>query len=254
MDAAGILELGEFCRTFLEHLLLNNAALLTVSLIDLFQDISLMILLGESFTHLLFFSFGLSACDFIIDNLFFVLDLPLFFFALHLLCADGLRTIFINLFHQVDASLVLLAPLVLLEFPLLLALKPCQVLDELLLGLLILSLLKVELLKVDDLLASSCLLLLFKSLYFLFAVDGLSEHVLIALSLSSKLVLLKNLLGIVVTEKLQVALFVEKVSLALNFALLFLLTLPLLLEHLALHIGQLALLLLNLDAGVLLPV
>ncbi len=63
-----------------------------------------------------------------------------------MLGADGLGAVLVDLLHQVDACLILLAPLVFLDLPLLLGLEPGQVVDELLLGLLVFGLLHVELL------------------------------------------------------------------------------------------------------------
>ena len=46
LDAACVLEFSELSGPLLEHLLLDDASLLAVTLIDLLQDISLVILLG----------------------------------------------------------------------------------------------------------------------------------------------------------------------------------------------------------------
>ena len=55
-------------------------------------------------------------------------------------------------------------------------------------------------------------------------------------------------------EEFEVALFIKKKLLTLHFALLFLFTDPLLLEHGSLNFGQLALLMLDLGASVFLPI
>jgi hypothetical protein len=65
------------------------------------------------------------------------------------------------LLHESDTSLVFFAPLVFLEFPLLLRFKPSQILDKLFFSFLILSLLEVELLKINNLLAATKTLVLF---------------------------------------------------------------------------------------------
>jgi hypothetical protein len=56
-----------------EHLLLNDSALLTITLVDLLQDISLVILLHYGIAHSPLLSFGLSASDFFLNELLFVL-------------------------------------------------------------------------------------------------------------------------------------------------------------------------------------
>jgi hypothetical protein len=109
-------------------------------------------------------------------------------------------------------------------------------------------------LKINDLLASPGALFLLKSFYFFLAIDSLAQHLLVALSLSAELVVSEDLLGLVVAEELEVALLVKKTFLSLEFALLLLLSLPLVFKHLSLHVGELAFLLLRLGAGVLLPV
>ncbi len=93
-----------------------------------------------------------------------------------------------------------------------------------------------------------------ESLDLLLAADGALEHFSVALLLGAELIVLEDLFGVIVTEKFKVALLVEEVSLAFEFAFLLLLAHPLLLEHGALDLGELALLLLDLSAGVLLPV
>jgi len=57
-----------------------------------------------------------------------------------------------------------------------------------------------------------------------------------------------------VTKELEVALLIKEKLLTLHFALLFLFTDPLLLEHGSLNFCQLALLVLDLGASVLLPI
>ena len=55
-------------------------------------------------------------------------------------------------------------------------------------------------------------------------------------------------------EEFEVALLIKEQLLTLHFALLFLFADPLLLEHGSLNLGQLALLMLDLGASVLLPI
>ena len=56
------------------------------------------------------------------------------------------------------------------------------------------------------------------------------------------------------TKELEVALLIKEKLLTLHFALLFQFTDPLLLKHGSLNFGQLALLMLDLGASVLLPI
>ena len=111
-----------------------------------------------------------------------------------------LRPVLIDLPHERDTRLVLLAPLVLLEFPLLLRLKPSQILDKLLFRFLILGLLQVELLKIDHLLATTQTLILFYLSNLLLTGQSLIKHNLIALLLNSQLLFTKKLLSLVVTN------------------------------------------------------
>jgi hypothetical protein len=122
LNAASVLKLSQLGCSFFEHLLLDDTALLTIAFVDLFQDISLVILLSNCITHLLVFILGVSFCNLLFNKLFFVLQAPLLFVGLHLSRTDSLSPILIDLLHQVDTSLILLLPLILLDFPLLLRL------------------------------------------------------------------------------------------------------------------------------------
>lgn len=188
MNAASVLELSQFRGSLFEHLLLNDSALLAITLINLLQDISLVILLDDSIAHSPLLSLGLSASDFLLDELLFVLKTPFLFLSLHLLSSDSLCSILIHLLHQVNTSLILFAPFILLNFPLLLRFEPSEIVNELVLSLLVLSFLHIELLKIDDFLATSRPLLLLKTLDFLFAADCGAEHYLVSFLFSAKLI------------------------------------------------------------------
>lgn len=218
------------------------------------EDISLIIFLGNGITHFLFLLLGLRLHNFFVDNLLFMLDLPLILVGHHLLGADGLRTVLVDLLHQVDASLILLAPLVLLELPLLLGLEPGEVLDQLLLSFFILSLLKVELLKIDNLLSAAEAFLILELSDLLLACECLVKHNLVAFLLNSELLLTEEFLGLVVADELEISFDLENMLLSLHLLLLLILFLPLFLEHLSLNFGELAILHFSLHACVLLPV
>ena len=188
MNAASVLELSQFRGSLFEHLLLNDSALLAITLVDLLQDISLVILLDDSFTHSPLLSLGLSASDFFLDELLFVLKTPFLFLSLHLLSSDSLCSVLIHLLHQVNTGLILFAPFILLNFPLLLRIEPSEIVNELVLRLLVLSLLHIELLKIDDFLATSRPLLLLKTFDFLFAADCGAKHYLVSFLLRAKLI------------------------------------------------------------------
>jgi hypothetical protein len=168
--------------------------------------------------------------------------------------AYSLCTVLIDLPHERDTRLVLLAPLVFLEFPLLLGLKPSQILDKLLFRFLILGLLQVELLKIDHLLATTKTLILFYLSNLLLTGQSLIEHNLIALLLNSQLLFTKKLLSLVVTNQLQIAFNGKYVLLSFHFSLDLIFSLPLLFKHLALDLSEFTVLNLGLHACVLLPV
>lgn len=188
MNAASVLEFSQFRGSLFEHLLLNDSALLAITLVDLLQDISLVILLDDGFTHSPLLSLGLGASDLFLDEFLFVLKTPFLLLCLHLLRSNSLCPILIHLLHQVNAGLILFAPFILLNFPLLLRIEPSEIVNELVLRLLVLSLLHIELLKIDDLLATSRPLLLLKTLDFLFAANCGIEHYLVSFLLRAKLV------------------------------------------------------------------
>jgi hypothetical protein len=73
LNTAGVLELSQLRGSLFEHLLLNDSALLAITLVDLLQDISLVILLHDGIAHSSLLSFGLGASDFFLDELLFVL-------------------------------------------------------------------------------------------------------------------------------------------------------------------------------------
>lgn len=155
MNAASVLELSQFRGSLFEHLLLNDSALLAITLVDLLQDISLVILLHDGIAHSLLLSLGLSASDFLLDELLFVLKTPFLLLSLHVLTCDSLCSILIHLLHQVNTGLILFAPFILLNFPLLLRFEPSEIVNELVLRLPVLSFLHIELLKINDFLATS---------------------------------------------------------------------------------------------------
>jgi len=219
LNSPCILELSKLCGAFLVHLFLNNSTLLTVTFVDLLQNISLVVLLDEIVSDLLLFGLGLNPLNLLVDKLLLVLNAPLLLIGMGLAGANRLGAVLVDLLHEIDAGLILLLPLVLPELPLLLALEPGQVLDQLLLGLLVLGLLVVVLLKIDDFLASTEALFLFHFLDGLLAADGPLEHLFVAGLLSLKLLLAKRFLGVVVPEELHIALSVENVLLALEFPL-----------------------------------
>lgn len=254
LDASAVLELGKHGSTLLVHLFLDDSALFAISLIDLLEDVGLMVLLSQSISLFSILCLSLHASDFLIDDLLLIGDLPLFFACHHLLGTNGLCAVFVNLLHEVDTGLVLLAPFVFFQLPLLLAFEPGQVLNQLLLSFLVFSLLKVELLELNDFITSAKALLHLDALNFLLLVNGFAEHFSVAFLLNAELLLSKDLLSVVVTEELQIALADKDVLLSCNFAFLFVFKLPLLVKHFALEVSKLSLLLFTLNAGVLLPV
>lgn len=159
-----------------------------------------MILLEKGFAISLIFVFCLDLKDLVFDKLLLILKTPLIFLSHHLLGTNGLRTVFVDLPHQVNSGQVLLAPFVFLKFPLLLTLNPCEILNQLLFGLFVFSFLKVELLQVNNFLSPSELLLLLNSLDLLFFSQGLAKHVSISLLLKPDLILSKDLLCVVMSD------------------------------------------------------
>jgi hypothetical protein len=73
LNTAGVLELSQLRGSLFEHLLLNDSALLAITLVDLLQDISLVILLHDGIAHSPLLSLSLGACDFFLNELLFVL-------------------------------------------------------------------------------------------------------------------------------------------------------------------------------------
>jgi hypothetical protein len=114
LNTLGVLELCQLCGALLVHLLLNDSALFAVSLVNLFKNVGLMILLHNSISLLSFFSLSLHAGDFIINDLLFIVKFPFVFISHDLSGADSHCTILVDLFHKVDSSHVLLSPLVFL--------------------------------------------------------------------------------------------------------------------------------------------
>jgi len=73
LNAAGIFKFGKLGGSLFEHLLLDDSALFTITLIDLLQDISLVILLCNRIAHLSLFSFSLCASDLFLNELLLIL-------------------------------------------------------------------------------------------------------------------------------------------------------------------------------------
>ena len=188
LNTAGVLELSQLGGSLLEHLLLNDSALLAITFVDLPQDVSLVILLYDGIAHSPLLSLSVSASNFFLNELLFVLKTQFLFLGLHMLSSDSLSSILIHLLHKVDTGLILFAPFILLNFPLLLRIEPSEIINELILSLLVFSFLHVELLKINDFLATSSAFLVLKTFDFLFTADCGVEHILVSFFLRAKLI------------------------------------------------------------------
>jgi len=144
LNATSIFELSELSCSLFKHFVLNNTSLLTVTFVDLLKNISLIVLFSDGIAHSLLLLSSKISLHFIVYNLFFISKAPLLLSFHHFLGTNSLCSVFINLLHKIDAGLVFLLPFIFLKFPLLLALEPSQILNQLLFSLLVLGFLKVE--------------------------------------------------------------------------------------------------------------
>ena len=253
-DALLVLELGEFGGALLVHAVLQVAAHGPVALSYLAKHVRLMSLAVVCLLECALLVQAILAVDLVVDHLLVILLQPVRLLLHGLLQQDVSLAILIDVLHEVDASLVLTAPLLLTRIPLLIVLNLREIVDHLLVGCGVALLVLVVRLELLDLSAALHALVRLVLLNCLLAGEGLVEEHLVTLPVGLFGLLAELLLHCVVLDELEVALAVQQESLLGILLLLLLLNCPLLLKHLLLSLDK-VLLLGTLDlASLLLPV
>ena len=240
-DTPLVLNLSKLGSTLFIHAILEVTAHRAVTLADLAEHISLMRLALIGVLECALLMHTVEAVDLVVNLLLVVLLKPLSLLLHSLLEQDVLLAILVYVLHQVDASLVLTAPLGFPSVPLLLVLNSRQVIDQLLLlGLVRLNILVVGLKDTDLLAAGSplvCLHLFNSGL----SLERSIEKSLIAVTISLLRLLAKLLLSSVVSDQLQVALAIQNETLLSILLLLLLFDGPLFAKHSLLLFDELSL-------------
>lgn len=137
LDASLVLDLSELCCTFLVHAVLEITAHSAISLTYLTENIGLVSLLVNSLLESVFLMHTVLTVNLSINLLLIVVPKPLCLFLHCLLEQNILLTILVNVFEQVDSSLILTTPLLFTVVPLLLVLFLGQLVDASLISCLI---------------------------------------------------------------------------------------------------------------------
>ena len=137
INASLVLNLGELSSTLLVHAVLQIASHCAVTLTHLAQHISLVSLLLVGDSECVLFVGSVLPLDIGIDILLVVLLKPGSFFFESRLEENVLLTVLVYVLEQVDASLVLTAPLLLTSIPLLLVFNLGQLFNHLLIRCLV---------------------------------------------------------------------------------------------------------------------
>ena len=184
------------------HLLLDLPPPVSVAFIHLLEHINLVLLPGERVLDLFLLGFSGLAFQLLFQCLLFVAEQPALLLLHLFLQLHSLQPRVVHVLHEVDPSLVFTHPLILTHLPLLLGLKPGQVLDQLLLRALVLRLLQIVLLEVDHFLSPPEPLFLLEPFDLPLPVKRAVEELLVALLLDLKLLVPELLLYFVVLDEL----------------------------------------------------
>lgn len=133
-DALGVLHLSEFSGALLVHAVLQVSAHGPVALSYLAKHISLMSLAVVCLLEGALLVQAILAVNFVVNHLLVILLQPVGLLLHGLLQQDVSLAILIDVLHEVDASLVLTAPLLLACVPLLVVLNLRETIDHLLVG------------------------------------------------------------------------------------------------------------------------
>ena len=134
-DTSLVFDFGELCGALLVHAVLELAAHCPVALTYLAQYVSLVHLSIHRFFECPFLMHPLHLLDLIIDRPLIVAFLPQGFLLELLLQQNVGLSVLIDILHEVDAGLVLTAPLLLARIPLFLVLLHGELVDVPLVGL-----------------------------------------------------------------------------------------------------------------------
>jgi len=83
LNALSVFEFSKLGRALLVHFLLDDASLLSIALVNLLEDISLMVLLLKSVSLSFVLSFSLDSLNLLIDKLLLILEAPLVLISHH---------------------------------------------------------------------------------------------------------------------------------------------------------------------------
>lgn len=232
VDATLVLKLCKLRGAFVIHFVLKVSAHGAVSLTNLAQDVSLVGLFVDGILQFLLLVGKVLTFNLGIDVLLFVIFEPVSLLLLLFFKFNISFAVMVNVFEKVNASLVLTAPLLLTLVPLLLVFVSDELVDHFFISILISLLRLVVFLKFSDFVAAGEAFIGFELLKFLFVGKGLSEKSLVALSFSFFCLFTEGFLGVVVLDEFEVTFFVKQKTLPFGFALLFGLSLPLVVKHL----------------------